>query len=157
MRHALLALLYNTGARIQEALDLCPQAVRLESPAPVRLVGKGRKERLCPIWPETAELLAALYDANHGLRTKRSLSIATGGRWALRVFAFSCDGMSRPPQNSQKPANAWRRIKKSCLPFTTSQLNIGRIYELPTPSNLPLLPSDYELTEPRGPVHESPH
>ena len=48
--HALLALLYNTGARIQEALDLCPQAVRLESPAQVRLVGKGRKERPCPIW-----------------------------------------------------------------------------------------------------------
>jgi site-specific recombinase XerD len=58
--HALLALLYDTGARIQEALDLCPRAVRLESPAHVRLVGKGRKERLCPIWPETAELLTAL-------------------------------------------------------------------------------------------------
>ena len=58
--HALLALLYNTGARIQEALDLCPRAVRLESPGQVRLMGKGRKERLCPIWPETADLLAAL-------------------------------------------------------------------------------------------------
>jgi site-specific recombinase XerD len=58
--HALLALLYNTGARIQEALDLCPKAVRLESPGQVRLMGKGRKERLCPIWPETAALLAAL-------------------------------------------------------------------------------------------------
>ncbi len=43
-----------------EALDLCPRAVRLESPGQVRLMGKGRKERLCPIWPETAELLAAL-------------------------------------------------------------------------------------------------
>jgi site-specific recombinase XerD len=42
--HAPLALLYNTGARIQEALDLCPQVVRLESPAQVRLVVKGRKE-----------------------------------------------------------------------------------------------------------------
>ena len=50
----------NTGARIQEALDLCPQAVRLESPCQVRLLGKGRKERICPLWPETAELLAAL-------------------------------------------------------------------------------------------------
>jgi site-specific recombinase XerD len=58
--HALLALLYNTGARIQEALDLCPRAVRLESPGQVRLMGKGRKERLCPIWPETADLLARL-------------------------------------------------------------------------------------------------
>jgi site-specific recombinase XerD len=58
--HALLALLYNTGARIQEALDLCPRAIRLESPAHVRLLGKGRKERTCPLWPETVDLLKAL-------------------------------------------------------------------------------------------------
>jgi site-specific recombinase XerD len=58
--HALLALLYNTGARIQEALDLCPKSVRLRSPLQVKLFGKGRKERICPLWPETAELLTAL-------------------------------------------------------------------------------------------------
>jgi site-specific recombinase XerD len=58
--HTLLALLYNTGARIQEALDLCPRAVRLESPAQVRLMGKGRKERTCPLWPETVDLVKAL-------------------------------------------------------------------------------------------------
>lgn len=51
---------YNTGARIQEALDLSPQALRLESPFQVRLFGKGRKERICPLWPETVELLKAL-------------------------------------------------------------------------------------------------
>src|SRR5271165_4365233 len=27
--------------------------------------------------------------------------------------------------NSQKPANAWRKIKKSCLPFTTSRPNLA--------------------------------
>jgi len=58
--HALLSLLYNTGARIQEALDLRPMDVRFKAPAQVRLVGKGRKERVCPIWDETAQLLAAL-------------------------------------------------------------------------------------------------
>ena len=58
--HALLTLLYNTGARIQEALNLCPQSVRLRSPAQVTLFGKGRKERICPLWPETADLLTAL-------------------------------------------------------------------------------------------------
>jgi site-specific recombinase XerD len=58
--HALLAFLYNTGARIQEALDVCPASLRLEAPAQVRLFGKGRKERLCPLWPETAALLRAL-------------------------------------------------------------------------------------------------
>jgi len=58
--HALLAFLYNTGARIDEALSLTPAAVRLEAPTQVRLIGKGRKERICPLWPETASLLAAL-------------------------------------------------------------------------------------------------
>jgi site-specific recombinase XerD len=58
--HALLAFLYNTGARIQEALDVCPRAIRWEAPACVRLYGKGRKERLAPLWPETVTLLKAL-------------------------------------------------------------------------------------------------
>jgi site-specific recombinase XerD len=58
--HALLFFLYNTGARIQEALDVCPQAIHFDSPAHVRLLGKGRKERFCPLWPETIDLLKAL-------------------------------------------------------------------------------------------------
>ena len=62
--HALLAVLYNTGARIQEALDLTPQAVRWQSPFNVRLFGKGRKERICPLWRETVELLKALLKRN---------------------------------------------------------------------------------------------
>jgi integrase/recombinase XerC len=58
--HVLLAVLYNTGARIQEALNLSPRNLRLESPFHVRLFGKGRKERVCPLWPETVALLKEL-------------------------------------------------------------------------------------------------
>lgn len=58
--HALLALLYNTGARIAEVLQLTTKATRLDPPSQVLLMGKGRKERICPLWPETASLLAAL-------------------------------------------------------------------------------------------------
>jgi site-specific recombinase XerD len=58
--HALLAFLYNTGARIQEALDVRPRAIRFESPAQVELLGKGRKSRICPLWPETVDVLKAL-------------------------------------------------------------------------------------------------
>lgn len=58
--HALLAFLYNTGARIQEALDVCPRAIRFESPAQVELFGKGRKSRICPLWPETVDVIKAL-------------------------------------------------------------------------------------------------
>lgn len=58
--HALLWFLYNTGARIQEVLNLCPADIRFDTPSCVRLLGKGRKERICPLWPETVELLKAL-------------------------------------------------------------------------------------------------
>jgi site-specific recombinase XerD len=58
--HALFSFLYNSGARIQEALDVCPAAIRFDTPMCVRLFGKGRKERICPLWPETVALLKAL-------------------------------------------------------------------------------------------------
>ena len=29
-------------------------------------LGKGRKERICPLWPETAQVLARIVDGNAG-------------------------------------------------------------------------------------------
>jgi integrase/recombinase XerD len=55
--HALLLFLYNTGARVSEALALRACNLRLERPRQVRLFGKGQKERICPLWPETAAAL----------------------------------------------------------------------------------------------------
>ena len=60
--HAFLSFLYNSGARVQEALDLTPEAIRFETPHCVRLYGKGRKERVCPLWPETVLLLKKLLE-----------------------------------------------------------------------------------------------
>lgn len=57
---ALLMLLYNTGARVQEIADLRVADVDLDGPLRVRLHGKGDKWRGCPIWPETAALLRQL-------------------------------------------------------------------------------------------------
>jgi integrase/recombinase XerD len=57
---ALLLLLYNTGARVSEALAVRPRDLRLDRPRQVRLFGKGRKERICPLWNETAIALRAL-------------------------------------------------------------------------------------------------
>lgn len=55
--YALLVTMFNTGARVQEAIDLRPCDLQLIKPFQVRLFGKGRKERLCPLWPQTAEVL----------------------------------------------------------------------------------------------------
>ncbi|WP_157271508.1 tyrosine-type recombinase/integrase [Azohydromonas aeria] len=58
--YALFALMFNTGARVQEILDLTAADVRLDAPAQVRLTGKGNKVRVCPIWSSTAQLLRPL-------------------------------------------------------------------------------------------------
>ncbi|MBI4514832.1 MAG: site-specific integrase [Deltaproteobacteria bacterium] len=56
---ALLALLVNTGARVQEVVDLDVSDVILGSSPRVRLHGKGSKIRDCPLWDRTCELLQA--------------------------------------------------------------------------------------------------
>ena len=56
----LLLFLYNTGARVQEVVDVRVEHLTLERPAYVRLLGKGNKWRQCPLWQETADQLKAL-------------------------------------------------------------------------------------------------
>ena len=53
----LLSVLYDTGARVQELIDLTAGDVRLDPPAQVRLLGKGRKMRSVPLMDPTADLL----------------------------------------------------------------------------------------------------
>jgi site-specific recombinase XerD len=60
---ALLLFLYNTGARVSEALAIRPRDLRLGRPRQVRLQGKGNKERICPLWPETAAALRPMVTA----------------------------------------------------------------------------------------------
>ena len=55
--YALVLFLYNAGARVQEVVDLTIADLRLQTPYQVKLTGKGRKERLCPLWPETVTAL----------------------------------------------------------------------------------------------------
>jgi site-specific recombinase XerD len=54
---ALFALMFNTGARVQEILNLTAQDLRLDPPYQIRLHGKGNKIRLCPLWPATVKCL----------------------------------------------------------------------------------------------------
>lgn len=63
---ALLGLLYNTGARVQELVDLDVGDVRMEAPLQVKLVGKGRKERIVPLHKEAVDDLRRYLDMRNG-------------------------------------------------------------------------------------------
>lgn len=53
----LLSVLYDTGARVQELVDIKVKHIRLDKPAVVTLHGKGNKTRQVPIMPSTVNLL----------------------------------------------------------------------------------------------------
>jgi site-specific recombinase XerD len=63
--HALLLFLYNTGARVSEVIGVQRRDLQLARPHHVRLHGKGNKERICPLWPDTAAALVHLLEGQH--------------------------------------------------------------------------------------------
>lgn len=46
---ALLSLMYDTGARVQEVIDLTPSMLHLGKTSTIKIIGKGNKARLVPM------------------------------------------------------------------------------------------------------------
>lgn len=62
---ALISLMYDSGARVQEICDLRIRNIRLEKPYTVILTGKGNKSRAVPIMANTASILSNYLVENH--------------------------------------------------------------------------------------------
>jgi site-specific recombinase XerD len=98
----LLATLYDTGARVQELIDLTVGDVRLHSPALVALTGKGRKTRHVPLTDNTVVLLGG-YLTEYRLDTpgrdthpvffnQRHTKLSRGGiAWIIRKYQDNTD------------------------------------------------------------------
>jgi len=68
----LLTCLYDTGARVQELINLKAEDVRFDSPAIIRLTGKGNKTRIVPIMGNTKDLLKGYFERNNLQQRKHS-------------------------------------------------------------------------------------
>jgi integrase/recombinase XerD len=76
----LLAVLYNTGARVSELIGISVADVVLDGAASyVRLHGKGRKQRTVPLWKETAMQLRE-WIRRQALQPEQPLIPNRGGR-----------------------------------------------------------------------------
>jgi site-specific recombinase XerD len=84
----LLSFMFNTGARVSEVVGLQACDLRLTAPPSVRLHGKGRKERVCPLWPETARALRLhLEERQIALHEPRSVFLNYRGQPLTRFGA----------------------------------------------------------------------
>ena len=115
----LFAVLYNTGARVSEVIRLHVADVLLDCASFLLLHGKGRKERVVPLWKSTAtQLRAWLPRIDHSPdapvfpnRAGKPLS-RSGVEHQLRV---ACRKASQ-----RHPALATRRISPHTLRHTTA-------------------------------------
>jgi site-specific recombinase XerD len=64
--HAVLLFLYNAGARADEAARLTVADLDLSASPAARVLGKGTKTRLCPLWSSTAGVLKTLVATRAG-------------------------------------------------------------------------------------------
>lgn len=81
----LLSVLYDLGARVQEVIDLSVEDVRLEAPAQVKVVGKGRKVRILPLMERTVRNLKAYLDERGLLRPERRMQPLFQNRRGARL------------------------------------------------------------------------
>lgn len=84
---ALLLLLYNTGARVQELADLRVEHLDLGQRC-VRLHGKGDKWRVCPLWAATIDLLTRLLQDPAGAPAPTQPVFASRGARPLTRFGI---------------------------------------------------------------------
>ena len=98
----LLAVLYDTAARVQELCDLTVRDLRLDPPALAILTGKGSKTRHVPLMEPTAALVGAYLEEQHLGRpgsggrpvffNNRGAKLTRGGvAWIVRKHQAACE------------------------------------------------------------------
>ena len=118
---ALLTLLYNTGARASEAVGLNIRDVRLETLALVHILGKGRKQRVCPLWPETVDALNAYIEQrDDGNRLDEPLFLNAHGRRLGRFGIATILKRHIATAAMQRSSLTGKRISPHTLRHTTA-------------------------------------
>lgn len=115
---ALLLLMYNTGARVQELVDLDIGDVQRGAVPVVRLLGKGRKRRCCPLWSRTlAAVDRMLADRPHADADQPLLLNARGHRISRSGVAYV---LRRAQTSAQVAPTHTARLSPHVIRHTTA-------------------------------------
>jgi len=130
---ALVSLLFNTGARVSEIVDLKASDLRLQPPASVLLHGKGRKERVCPLWPETVHLIRRLLQ-ELGVHPDRPETVFRN-HWGRALTRFGVRLILRKyvrAAASTTPSLKQKRLHPHCVRHSTALYLLRAGFDLST-------------------------
>ncbi len=114
--YALLLFLYNSGARADEAAQLMIRDLH-STDLFVRIVGKGRKERQCPLWRTTVETLALLI-ANRSPGDRVFLNRC--GHPITRFGIYAMVARYAKKASEKLPSMAHKRVSPHTIRHTTA-------------------------------------
>ena len=118
--HLLLAILYNTGARVTEIVRLRVVDVVLDSAACVHLQGKGRKQRSVPLWKTTVLEIRAWLRANPQLGPEAALLPNRDGHVMTRCNVAQRLDLAVARAVTSQPSLAKKRVSPHTLRHTTA-------------------------------------
>jgi site-specific recombinase XerD len=118
--HLLLAMLYNTGARVSEIIGVRVLDVVLEGAACVHLQGKGRKQRSVPLWKSTVLEIRAWLRLNPMLRDQAALLPNRDGRVMSRSTVALRLELAVTRAATEQPSIVKKKISPHTLRHTTA-------------------------------------
>ena len=135
----LLSLLYDTGARVQELVDLKVCDINLNDTVTIVLTGKGGKSRIVPVMKPTGELLRQYIEGNglsHPARSRNPLFTNRGNHpltragvtYILKKYAAQAQGIG-VKDISEEITPHWLRHSKA-MHLLQSGVNLIYIRDL---------------------------
>lgn len=118
--HLLLAMLYNTGARVSEIIGVRVIDVVLEGAACVHLRGKGRKQRSVPLWKTTILEIRAWLRLNPRLHGEAALLPNLDGRAMSRSNVAQRLNLAVTMAAAQEPSLLKKQVSPHTLRHTTA-------------------------------------
>ena len=118
--HLLLAMLYNTGARVSEIIGVRVVDVVLEGAACVHLQGKGRKQRSVPLWKTTALEIRAWLRLNPQLSSEAALLPNRSGHAMTRCNVGQRLDLAVTRATATMPTLAKKQVSPHILRHTTA-------------------------------------
>ena len=118
--HLLLAMLYNTGARVSEIIEVRVADVVLDAAPCVHLHGKGRKQRSIPLWKTTVREIRRWLQANDSPRGEATLLPNRKGNPMTRVNVEQRLAIAVARATNEHRSLANRRISPHTIRHTTA-------------------------------------
>jgi len=140
--HLLLAMLYNTGARVSEIIGVRVVDVVLDCAACVHLHGKGRKQRSVPLWKSTVLEVRAWLRLNATLRGEAALLPNRNGQAMSRFNVAQRLDLAVARAAVEQPSI----LKKKVSPHTVRHTTAMHLLQSGVPFNVIALWLGHEST-----------